>query len=126
MKRFLACLAAVGAVGLGPQAFAGTPQSPALDGPFSIPTAWSTQTDPVSGQNYQVPTTFSGNHWNTTPAFYAACPALAPYTDASRPLTRVWAGDSPSAPTQTVPLVFPDATTAETVLLSCGATEPVQ
>lgn len=123
MKRLLiACALTL----LSGTAFAGTPQAPALDGPFSIATAWTTQTDPVSGQNYQVPTAFSDNHWNTTPAFYAACPALAAYADATRPLTRVWAGDSPAAPAQTVPLVFPDAGTAETVLLGCGATEPAQ
>lgn len=123
MKRFLVSVA-LALVGLTPQAFAGTPRHPDLDGPFRVATAWTTQTDPGTGQNYQAPSAWSANHWNTTPAFYAACPALAPYADATRPLTRVWAGDNPAAPSQTVALVFPDAGTAETVLLNCGATEP--
>lgn len=119
MKRFLIALAL-----LASPAFAGTPQSADLDGPFSVPTAWATQTDPDTGTAYRVPAAFSANHWNATPGFYAACPALLPYVDATRPLVRVWAGDDPANPTQTVPLAFPDALTAEAVLLKCGATEP--
>lgn len=121
MKRLFVAIALACAAGM---AAAATPQSPALDGPFSVPTAWTTQT--VGGQPVQVPTAFSDNHWNTTPSFYASCPAIQAYLDASRPLARVWAGDSPQSPANTVPLVFPDVATAETILLGCGATEPAQ
>jgi hypothetical protein len=72
----------------------------------------------------QVPTTFSDNHWIATHAFFDACPALNVYRETPAHLARVWSGDSPDSPTQTIALAFPDAATAETNLLACGATEP--
>lgn len=73
-----------------------------LDGPFIIGT--------------------NDNRWNTTPSFFSSnIELLKNYLITSNTLRRVWAGDDPSNPTQTIALVFPDTETAETVLLSCGA-----
>jgi hypothetical protein len=78
-------------------------QHPQLDGPYIVGA--------------------STNRWNTTPGFYAAhSAALSPYRIATLPLVRVWEGDDPSNPTQTVALAFPDAATAEATLVGCGAT----
>lgn len=95
-------------------------QHPDLDGPFSVPTAWTPQS--IDGSTVQVPTAFADNRWNTTPRFFtASLGALTAYRVAPSPFTRVWAGDNPAAPTNTVALAFPDAATAQAVLLACGA-----
>ncbi len=95
-------------------------QHPELDGPFSVPTAWTTQT--INGVSVQVPTAWADNRWNCTTHFYAAnSAALAAYKVGPSPFSRVWAGDSPTNPQWTVALAFPDAPTATTVLTACGA-----
>lgn len=100
-------------------------QHPELDGPFSVPSAWTTVSDPMSGQPVQVPTAWAANRWNTTPSFYAShSAALSAYKVAPTPFSRVWSGDNPDSPQATVALAFPDVGTAEMVLLTCGATEP--
>lgn len=67
--------------------------------------------------------TLDGLSWITTPRFAAAnSAALAPYKQAHGPLSRAWQGDDAANPTSTVALVFPDAITAQTVLVACGAT----
>jgi hypothetical protein len=69
-----------------------------------------------------VPTAFSDNRWNTTSEFYNLNKsALTAYVVSPHPLARVWAGDDPANPHRTVALAFPDASTAESVLISCGA-----
>jgi hypothetical protein len=66
-------------------------QHPELDGPFSVPTAWATQT--VNGVPTQVPTAFADNRWNTTPGFYAKnAAALLAYKVGPSPYSRVWMG----------------------------------
>lgn len=93
---------------------------PELDGPISVPTGYAPQV--VNGVTVQVQTGFVDNRWNTTPRFRATnSAALAPYVVGPSPLARVWAGDDPANPIQTVALAFPDAATAATVLLACGA-----
>lgn len=78
-------------------------QHPELDGPFTV------------GADL--------NRWNTTSDFLIANNAtLTPYVISPSPYQQVWAGDDPANPQDTVALAFPDSLTAETILLSCGAT----
>ena len=90
-------------LGLAPPAFADVSQHQALSGPFSVPSAVTTQT--ADGVEMQAPTAWSDNHWIATPAFYAACPALAAYRDTSAHLARVWSGDDPDNPRDHPPCV---------------------
>jgi hypothetical protein len=49
-----------------------------------------------------------GWHVNTTPDYLAAHPDLAPFVVTPAVLRRVWAGDDPANPSQTVALRFAD------------------
>lgn len=57
-----------------------------------------------------------GWHVNVTPAVLAARPDLEASVVTPDLMRRVWAGDNPAAPTQTVALRFDDQAAAETAL----------
>lgn len=54
------------------------------------------------------PTLLEGFHVNVTPAVMSAHPDLTAHVVEPSPLRRVWAGDDPANPIETVPLRFTD------------------
>lgn len=56
----------------------------------------------------EVPTPLTGFHVNITPAVLSGRPELEAFVVNPAALRRVWAGDSPTAPTETVALRFAD------------------
>jgi hypothetical protein len=89
-----------------------------IDGPIAIALYGPPETGedgitvrPVTGY-------VSGYHVNTTPGLIAERPELAAYVVTPEPgiLRRVWAGDDPANPTQTVAMRFADEAEARAVL----------
>ena len=64
-----------------------------------------------------------GWHVNTTPSYLAEHADLAPFVVTPSRLRRVWAGDDPENPTQTVALRFEDE--AEALALGIGVTPEI-
>lgn len=60
------------------------------------------------------PVLMDGGHLNTTPEYLAAHPQLEPFVVTPSALRRVWSGDDPANPTQTVALRFADEAEALT------------
>lgn len=91
-----------------------------LDGPFPILDLSATptlSTDSLSGATIKTYPLAAGVHYKTDPATLAAFTTLlTPYVVAPvHPLQNVWAGDDPATHPMTVPLVFPDQATADSV-----------
>ena len=68
------------------------------------------------GPIYDGATLLEGWHVNTTEAGLSANPDLAPFVVTPSRLRRVWAGDDPVNPTETVALRFADEAEANAAL----------
>lgn len=92
-----------------------------LNGPFPVRDLTATPTtvtDPDKGRQYSTYPLAAGVHYTAdAPTFATNTALLTPYLDAVRPLQFVMEGDDPANPTKTYPLVFPDAATANGVIL---------
>lgn len=75
-------------------------QTPGSYGPFDPETFIRPEITP--------PTLLPGWHVNTTPEYLAERPELEPFVVTPSTFRRVWSGDDPETPTQTVALRFAD------------------